>query len=146
MGNTFTGRCAATLLLAVLAVVAARAQADDGIESGDPGMGGRHTIQGRLYLPSGRKLDRRLRVRLSSVRGGDNSTLTDDHGSFTFRRLPVGTYTLTVEGGREFETATETVDVIAASREADTAGHLYTVQIRLVERRGGGAPPPAAPA
>src|ERR1044071_4920365 len=122
MGNTFTGRCAATLLLAVLAVVAARAQADDGIESGDPGMGGRHTIQGRLYLPSGRRLDRRLRVRLSSVRAGDNWTLTDDNGAFIFRRLATGTYTVTVEGEREFETAPERVDIIAGSRQSDESG------------------------
>jgi Tfp pilus assembly protein PilF len=139
--GTLIGRCAAALLLVVLSVVAAGAQTDDGIESGDPGTGGRHTIQGRLYLPSGRKLDRRLRVRLSSVRGGDHATLADDNGNFVFRRLSAGTYTLTVEGGREFETATETVDVIAGSRQADASGQVYTVQIRLEEKRAAPGPP-----
>ena len=138
--NTFILRWLAALLACGLCVVAARAQGDEGgIESGDPGTGGRHTIQGRLYLPSGRKLDRRLRVRLSSVRGGDNSTLTDDSGNFTFRRLASGTYTVTVEGGREFETAMETVDVLEGQRR----DQVYTVQIRLVERsaaRGREAP------
>jgi Tfp pilus assembly protein PilF len=139
-GDTFIGRCAPLLLLVILSVVAARAQTDGGIESGEPGTGGGHTIQGRLYLPSGRKLDRRLRVRLSSVRGGESSTFTDDSGNFAFRRLAVGTYTLTVEGGTEFETATERVDVIEGSRQAD---NLYTVQIRLAERRAASGPPRA---
>lgn len=138
--STFIRRCSAWLLLVVLSVVAAQAQTDDGIESGDPGTGGRHTIQGRLYLPSGRKLDRRLRVRLSSVRAGDSSTLTDDSGNFIFRRLSVGTYTLTVEGGREFEAAVERVDIIAGSRQSDESGQVYTVQIRLMEKRAAADP------
>jgi hypothetical protein len=86
-GGTFNRPWLAALLALVVCAAAARAQNSDGdIESGDPGTGGRHTIRGRLYLPSGRKLDRRLRVRLSSVRGGEFSTLTDDDGGFTFRR------------------------------------------------------------
>lgn len=119
-----------------LCAVAARAQTDGGIESGDPGTGGRHTIQGRLYLPSGRKLDRRVRVRLSSVRGGESWALADDNGNFTFRRLTTGTYTVTVEGGREFETATETVDIFEGPRREQ----VYTVQIRLAERRAASDP------
>jgi Tfp pilus assembly protein PilF len=132
-----------SLLLTGLGAAAARAQTDGGVESGDLGTGGRHTIQGRLYLPSGRKLDRRVRVRLSGVRGGENSTLTDDNGAFTFRRLVAGTYTVTVEGGREFETASETVDVFDGPRRTDQPGQVYTVQIRLEERRA--APGPARP-
>ena len=142
-GNSFIRLWLAALVACGLGAVAARAQTDDGIESGDPGTGGRHEIQGRLYLPSGRKLDRRLRVRLSSIRGGDFSTLTDDNGNFTFRRLSAGTYTVTVEGGREFETANETVDIIPGSRQADAAGQRHTVQIRLVEK--GAAADPARP-
>jgi Tfp pilus assembly protein PilF len=140
-GDVFKRLWLAALLACGLCAVAARAQAD-GIESGDPGTGGRHTIQGRLYLPSGRKLDRRVRVRLSSVRGGESSTLTDDNGEFIFRRLVSGTYRVTVEGGREFQTATETVDIIAVSRQAEQSEQVYTVQIRLEER---GAADPARP-
>jgi Tfp pilus assembly protein PilF len=140
-GNTFIRLWLAALVACGLCAVAARAQGDEGgIETGDPGTGGHHTIQGRLYLPSGRQLDRRLRVRLSSIRGGDNSTLTDDTGNFTFRRLAAGTYTVTVEGGREFETATERVDIIAGSRQSDQSGQVYTVQIRLAEKRAASDP------
>jgi type IV pilus assembly protein PilF len=126
----------AALLAVCLCAAAARAQTGDGLpDPGDLGTGGRHTIQGRLYLPSGRKLDRRLRVRLSGVRGGENSTLTDDNGAFTFRRLAAGTYTVTVEGGRELETASETVDIFDGPRRTDQPGQVYTVQIRLEEKR-----------
>jgi Flp pilus assembly protein TadD len=139
-GNVFIRPWLAALLSLVFCVVVAQAQTDGGIESGDPGTGGHHTIQGRLYLPSGRKLDRRLRVRLSSIRGGENSTLTGDDGAFIFRRLSAGTYTLTVEGGREFQTVTEIVDIIAGSRQSDESGQVYTVQIRLEERRAASDP------
>jgi Tfp pilus assembly protein PilF len=141
-GFTFIVRYPALLLVVVLSVVAARAQTEDGLpDPGELGTGGRHVIQGRLYLPSGRKLDRRLRVRLSGVGGGNNSTLTDDNGAFTFRRLTAGTYTVTVEGGREFETANETVDVFDGARRGEP--QIYTVQIRLEEKRTASDPPRA---
>lgn len=125
----------ATLLTLSLALAALGQQDGGGLDTGDLGTGGRHIIQGRLYLPSGRKLDRRLRVRLSSVRGGNDSTLTDDNGAFIFRRLTAGSYTVTVEGGREFETATETVDIIEGPRRGDQPGQVFTVQIRLDAKR-----------
>jgi len=145
----------AALLTLSLALAPVNAQQDTGApDVGDLGTGGRHTIQGRLYLPSGRKLDRRLRVRLSGVRG-ENSTLTDDNGAFAFRRLTAGTYTVTVDGGREFETATETVDVFDGPRR-DQPGQVFTVQIRLDAKRAeraearpgvvGAAPRPVPPA
>lgn len=134
-GNIFNRRLFAALAAVGLCFVAAAAQTDGGVESGDLGTGGRHVIQGRLYLPTGRKLERRLRVRLSGVRGGENSTLTDDNGAFIFRRLAAGTYTVTVEGGREFETATETVDIFDGPRRTDQPGQVFTVQIRLEEKR-----------
>src|SRR5215204_6534534 len=132
----------AALAALVLCAAAAKAQTSDGLpDPGEIGTGGHHVIQGRLYLPSGRKLDRRLRVRLLGVGGGENTTLTDDNGAFTFRRLTAGTYTVTVEGGRDFETATETVDVFDGTRRGDQ--QVYTVQIRLDEKRA--APDPARP-
>jgi Flp pilus assembly protein TadD len=150
-GNSLRTTLRVTLLALSLSFAPALAQQDGGgLDTDDLGTGGRHTIQGRLYLPSGRKLDRRLRVRLSGLRG-ENSTQTDDNGAFTFRRLTAGTYTVTVEGGREFETATETVDVLEGPRR-DQPGQVYTVQIRLdakpparAESRPGVVSAPKAP-
>ncbi|HEX8146062.1 MAG TPA: tetratricopeptide repeat protein [Pyrinomonadaceae bacterium] len=138
LGDTFIRPCLAALLTLGLCAAAARAQTGDGLpDPGEIGTGGRHVIQGRLYLPSGRKLDRRLRVRVSGV-GGERSTLTDDNGAFTFRRLTAGTYAVTVEGGRDFGTATETVDVFDGTRRTDQ--QVYTVQIRLEEKRAAAGP------
>lgn len=143
MGSHVLIRLWLTALLALVCCTSSSAQNEGGVESGDLGTGGRHTIQGRLYLPSGRKLDRRVRVRLSGVRGGENSTLTDDNGAFIFRRLTAGTYTVTVEGGREFETASETVDIFDGPRRTDQPGQVFTVQLRLEEKRA--APDPSRP-
>ena len=128
-----------SLLVVVLCAATVTAQTDD-IEFNDLGRGGLHVIQGRLFLPSGRKLDRRVRVRVSGTRSGDNSTLADDNGAFIFRGLTAGTYTVTVEGGREFETAVERVDVFDGGRGERM---VYTVQIRLKEKGAAAAASPA---
>ncbi|MGH9900596.1 MAG: tetratricopeptide repeat protein [Pyrinomonadaceae bacterium] len=123
----------AAVLIPLLAHTA-RAQSEAGIDSdpADPGTGGRNTIQGRVYLPSGRRLEKRLRVRLNSVRGGEYSTTTDDNGAFTFRRLAGGTYRVIVDAGKEFETANETVDIFETTRlRRDQPGQTITVQIQL---------------
>lgn len=113
------------------------AQSDDGIETGDTsGTGGRNSIQGRVYLPSGRPLEKRVRVTLSSVRGGDTRAMTDDNGAFTFRRLAGGTYRVTVEVGKEFEPATETVDIFDGSGgRGSPSGQVVSVQIQLRPRQ-----------
>ncbi|MDQ3256271.1 MAG: tetratricopeptide repeat protein [Acidobacteriota bacterium] len=133
------------LLWTTLLALETYAQANGGVGSdpGDPGLGGRNEIQGRLFLPSGRHLDRRLRVRLSSVRGGESSTMTDDNGAFTFRRLVGGTYRLSVDTGKDFETASETVDIIESAPRArrDQPGQVVTVQIQLRVRQSQPNPP-----
>src|SRR5437762_4604140 len=57
-----------------------------------PGTGGRNVIEGRLYYPSGRNVDRRFKVQLESIRGGDFFTIADDTGAFSFRRVGAGSY------------------------------------------------------
>ena len=130
----YVSRTITALCCALLVVLTAQAQTDGGLGSdpGDFGNGGRNTIQGRIYLPSGRRPERRMRVRLSTVRN-ESSTMTDDTGSFSFRRLGGGTYRITVEGGREYEPAGETVDIFDAPPGSPAAGpgQTLTVQIRL---------------
>lgn len=59
----------AALLVAFLAA-ASHAQSNSGLDSdiGNPGLGGKNTIQGRIYYPSGHPLDRRVRIKVRSVR------------------------------------------------------------------------------
>jgi len=69
--------------MVLLLVASAVAQSDTGIESdiGNPGLNGKNTIQGHIYYPSGRPLDKRVRVRVSSVRSGISTVMTDDNGA-----------------------------------------------------------------
>jgi Tfp pilus assembly protein PilF len=97
-----------TLLLAavLLACGAARAQGG-GVESS--GTGGQHSIQGRIIYSSGKRADVRMKVRLESPSFGDMSVLSDPNGSFSFRALKPGNYTVVIEGGEDYETVREPV-------------------------------------
>jgi len=105
-------------------------------DPGDPGTGGRNTIQGTIFVSNGRRLDRRAKVRLRSI-NGDQFMMSDDSGAFSFRRLKGGTYTLTVDAGSDFEVAYETVDLIELPRRRGGGeGQTQTVQITLSTRTG----------
>src|SRR5436190_1681772 len=72
------------------------------------GNGGNHTLEGQVYLPSGRRSDVPLRVKLQSDgAGGELTVMTSAYGTFSFRSLAPGNYTVVVDGSDEFERATE---------------------------------------
>jgi Putative Zn-dependent protease, contains TPR repeats len=74
------------------------------------GNGGRHTIQGRIYFPSGRRADAPgLVVRLESLNSAPLSIFTDSSGSFAFKNLIAGTYAIVIDGGEDFEPMREPV-------------------------------------
>ena len=122
-----------TLLLSL--TVVANGQGGGGIDS--TGTGGQHSISGRLVFPSGQRADARLKVRLESSTNGELFVLADGNGSFTFRGLRAGSYTVVVEGGDFFETASETLYIeptITDRRTNVSVGPIsrpYTVQIYL---------------
>jgi tetratricopeptide (TPR) repeat protein len=117
--------------LIVTAATVARAQMG-GIDTdpGNPGTGGRNTIQGAIFLPGGRRLDRRAKLKLIGI-SGQQFQLSDDMGAFSFRRLQSGSYTLIVDAGPEFEIATEQVDLIDAVRRRGDPGMIVSVNIHL---------------
>ena len=124
----------------ILAVLApARAQGGSGVDS--MGTGGRHSIQGRIYFPSGRRTDVQVRVRLENFNAGALSVLSDANGSFTFRGLVPGSYTVVVDGGDDYETARETVYIDTDGSNPSrgivlpTPSRLYTVDISLHVKR-----------
>jgi Flp pilus assembly protein TadD len=86
---------------------------------------GNNTIVGQVLLPQGNRENRRFTVRLSSVQVGEFSTMTDDNGVFTFRRLREGSYFVSVEAGKDYLPAQETVDLY------DNRPRTTTVQIEL---------------
>jgi Flp pilus assembly protein TadD len=116
---------AAVLILSI--AVAAYAQAPGssrGLASGD----GIHTIQGRVILPSGQAIDKLMKVELESTNmAGGASTATDQDGAFRFQSLRAGRYTVTVDAGKEFETARETVNIDPAG----TGGRVVQVAVLL---------------
>jgi Flp pilus assembly protein TadD len=135
------------LLLAALCSAAARAQV--GVES--TGTGGRHIIQGRVLFPSGRRADSRLKVRLQTQSSGELSVYTDSNGSFGFRSLEAGSYTVVIEGGDDFETVRESIYIepdinsIVRGVSSPPTTRPYTMQVYLQPKRRGGATSEARP-
>ena len=114
-------------------------QAGGGIES--IGTGGLHIIKGRIYFPSGRRSDTRVRVKLESYNSGELYVMSDSNGSFTFRGLTSGSYTVVVDGGDDYETVREGVYIDTDGNPARSpirlppTSRLYTVDISLRPKR-----------
>jgi len=72
---------------------------------------GLHTIQGRVYLPSGRRAGAGITVSLEGNVNGIRRAATDGDGSFLFRSLPAAEYTVVVDGGPDYEPAKESVTI-----------------------------------
>jgi VWFA-related protein len=122
-------------ILASVAIVVA--QGGSGVDQ--TGTGGRHTIQGRIYFPSGRRTDTRLLVRLENFSASELKVLSDLNGTFGFRGLEPGSYTVVVEGGDDYETARESVSIAPDVRPPSgvtlpSAPEIYSVQISLRPR------------
>src|ERR1700730_10935170 len=111
------------------------------------GTGGQNTIQGRIYFPSGRRSDVRIMVKLQSHSSGELSVMSDANGSFTFRGLTPGSYTVVIDGGDDYETVTEPVYIEAFGNNARTntrmpgIAKLYTVQISLQPKQSSSVKP-----
>jgi len=75
------------------------------------GTGGKHRIQGRIYFPSGRRSDATVRVALESSSSEKLSVIADLNGTFVFNAIAPGSYTLTVDAGKDYELAKDSVYV-----------------------------------
>ena len=131
-------RCARVALPAFLALVinASPAHAQMGgvdTDPGDPGTGGKNTIQGSLFYVDGRRVDRRVKLKLRSIHV-DQFTMCDETGAFTFRRLKGGAYTVLIDAGADFEPASETVDIIEPAAQKGASGQVYSISIKLQPR------------
>ena len=94
-----------------------------GLASGD----GSNMIQGHIYLPSGQSVTgKTIKISLESVSAfGSMSTVADQDGTFRFRNLQNGGYTVVVDAGSEYEKEREPVSF---DREA---GSNRTVQVNI---------------
>jgi hypothetical protein len=76
------------------------------------GNGGKHVIQGSIYVGSGRRASiNGMKVILESAGLGDMSVIADDNGSFGFRNLVPGSYTVRIDGTDNFEPVQESVNI-----------------------------------
>src|SRR5678816_3190788 len=98
----------------------------------DAGNGGRNTIQGDIITPNGQRLDHPVIVRLSSNRG-ETSTTSNGNGSFFFRQLGGGRFTVRIDAGDAYEPATEEVNIADSGSVGNISrvGQIYSVQIHL---------------
>lgn len=133
--------CSSVALAACLVLwggLSAKAQGV-GSSRGLPSSDGIHTIQGRVYSPSGQSLvSQSVKVRLESASSFNAlSTVTDQDGAFRFNNLQAGGYTVVVDAGKEYETARESVNI---DREASTGGRIATVAIQLRLKAGASNP------
>lgn len=108
----------------------ALAQSDIPGQSSAPGNGGHNTIQGDIITPNGQRLDRPVNVRLHTIRG-EISTTSNGNGSFLFRGLTGGRYTVRVEAGDTYAPATASVDIPQSQAGGAVLGGLYSVQVYL---------------
>lgn len=106
------------------------AQGGVGSSRGLPsGSGGSNIIKGRIYFSdSATASKQRVKVRLTSTDMMDQTTVTDEDGSFAFNGLAAGHYTLIVDGGKEFDSAVEPISI---DREASPGGRNINLAINL---------------
>jgi tetratricopeptide (TPR) repeat protein len=108
------------------------------------GTGGRHTIEGRIYFPSGRKADGPgVKISLETSSAGTLTLYSDFNGTFSFRNLTGGSYTVVIGGTDEYEPIRESVyidDPGSSSMRSNTVSasapaRIVIVPIYLIPKR-----------
>ena len=106
------------------------------------GTGGNHTIQGKIFFPSGRRAEGSIQIKLQSFNAGEISTMADSSGSFSFASLSPGNYTVVINAGDDYEIAREGVTIdsdLNLSRSGiplNSAPRRYTVMVTLQAKGG----------
>ncbi len=75
------------------------------------GTAGNEVIQGRIHFPAKYPSVMRPVVKLQSTSSSELSTVADADGNFSFTHLRPDSYTIVVDGGNEYENASETVAI-----------------------------------
>ena len=115
------------LLLCLAGSVSAQISSISDNES-QTNLGGMNSIIGQVFAPSGRPIESRVRVRLSTMTRGDRYFTTNQNGNFKFTGLPAGSYTVIIDKETEFKAISQSVDII---QFRGAPAQTYTVNIRL---------------
>ena len=89
--------------------------------------GGSSFITGSVFFPSGSPINFRIRIRLTSITGGDVISNSDDTGKFVFSRLAKGTYTVTIDREQDYEPVSQLVEILQPK-------DIQTISFRLTEK------------
>jgi tetratricopeptide (TPR) repeat protein len=106
------------------------------------GTGGRHTIQGRIFFPSGRRADSPgLLIKLESVMNAPLTIFTDGSGAFAFKNLIAGSYAIVIDGNEDYEPMREPVYIddpgsssVRGRSVASSSPRTITVPIYLIPK------------
>jgi Tfp pilus assembly protein PilF len=126
-----------TLLTLLAAVGIASGQGGVGSSRGLPdSAGGIHSIQGHVYLPTGRRASQGVNVKLEGNVNGSRSASTDGDGSFFFNGLPAAEYSIIVDGGSEYELVKQSVTIYGTTGNAGIgrAGQTIMLDIHLLPK------------
>lgn len=96
-------------LLVSSAASSSRAQAIGANRGDTAGTGGGSAIRGHIISPTGRMPESRVRITLEHTDSGTRTAFASDDGDFNFNGLEGGSYSLTIDAGKEFEVARENV-------------------------------------
>ena len=123
-------RLLCSALLTFLLSVTALGQSEPNVKL-DAGNGGHNTLQGDVITPNGQRLDHPVLVRLSTPKG-EITTTSNGNGSFVFRQLTAGRYTVVIDAGEPYGLASEMVEINESnSGSMARLGQIYTVQVHL---------------
>src|SRR5215471_6976472 len=118
---------AGVMVLLLSEVLSANAQgvgSSRGLTTGE----GSNTIQGRVFFPPGENsTGKSIKLHLESTEAiGGSSTVTDQDGAFRFNGISPGNYSVVVDGGKEYESSREPIQIDMGSR-----GRIVQVTIQL---------------
>jgi Tfp pilus assembly protein PilF len=98
-----------------------------GAHKGDSGggtAGGTRSIQGHVISPTGRLPESRIRITISSSNGGTKTVAAGEDGVFLINNLEPGPYELTIDAGKEYEVARESVYLGGMTEKANVPIYL----------------------
>ena len=104
----------------------------------DTGLGGGNVITGMVLVADGQRLQRRIAVRLQTMTRGDRIAMTDDNGTFAFRGVPNGQYTIVIDKEKEYEPYRAAVDI---RQFPGSPPQMYNLSVRLESKKEDGAKP-----
>ena len=138
----------ALVMWAVVVVLSFSCLAQSRINSS--GTGGIHSIQGKIYGIDGSRTMEPIKVTLESSYT-ELSLYTDQSGSYSFTNLAPGSYTVTVDAGKDYEVFHDSVLIDSDSQSASSGNRMiqpvartFNVPVYLQPKRGVAADPKAA--